>query len=139
MGLCREIEIINWRWIKKCLSSKVAHEYEMRPMSLSMSCAIVTQKINTFFEERNLLEYRTLDYNHSFGVLSNYYGHQTGSGLHEGIDTNLHSGVVMSMQPMSTIPYGQSGAASYRDHYILSLPETLTKTSQGFPLNLITT
>ena len=39
-----------------------------------MSCAEVTNKINMFFEELDLLKYRTFGYGHSFGLLSHYYG-----------------------------------------------------------------
>jgi creatinase len=37
-----------------------------------MSCAQVTEQINDFFAERDLLQYRTFGYRHSFGVLSHY-------------------------------------------------------------------
>ena len=47
-----------------------AHEYGMSLLKPGASCAEVTAKINEFFEERQLLQYRTFGYGHSFGVLS---------------------------------------------------------------------
>ena len=68
-----------------------------------VSCAEVTDKINTFFAERDLLQYRTFGYGHSFGVLSHYYGREAGLELREDVDTVLEAGMVISMEPMLTI------------------------------------
>ena len=65
-----------------------------------MSCAQVTEQINDFFAERDLLQYRTFGYGHSFGVLSHYYGREAGLELREDIDTVLEPGMVISMEPM---------------------------------------
>ena len=89
-----------------------AHEYGMSLLKPGVSCAEVTAKINTFFEERQLLQYRTFGYGHSFGVLSHYYGREAGLELREDINTVLEPGMVISMEPMLTIPEGQPGAAS---------------------------
>ena len=102
-------------------------------MSLSMSGAIVTQKINTFFEDRDLLQYRTFGYGHSFGVLSHYYGREAGLELREDIDTILQPGMVISMEPMLTIPDGQPGAGGYREHDILIITEDSNENITGFP------
>ena len=87
------------------------------------SCAEVTAKINAFFAERDLLQYRTFGYGHSFGVLSHYYGREAGLELREDIDTVLEPGMVISMEPMLTIAEGQPGAGGYREHDILVITE----------------
>ena len=76
-----------------------------------VSCAEVTHKINAFLEERDLLQYRTFGYGHSFGILSHYYGREAGLELREDIDTVLQPGMVISMEPMLTLP---EGAAAVR-------------------------
>jgi creatinase len=43
-----------------------------------VSCSEVTEAINVFLAERDLLQYRTFGYGHSFGVLSHYYGREAG-------------------------------------------------------------
>ena len=91
-----------------------AHEYGMRLLKPGISCAEITEKINAFFAERELLQYRTFGYGHSFGVLSHYYGREAGLELREDIDTILQPGMVISMEPMLTIPEGQAGAGGYR-------------------------
>ena len=110
-----------------------AHEYGMSLLKPGMSCADVTQKINAFFEERNLLKYRTFGYGHSFGILSHYYGREAGLELREDIDTILQPGMVISMEPMLTIPNGQPGAGGYREHDILIITEDGNENITGFP------
>ena len=100
-----------------------AHEYGMSLLKPGVSCAEVTAKINDFFEERQLLQYRTFGYGHSFGVLSHYYGREAGLELREDIDTVLEPGMVISMEPMLTIPQGQPGAGGYREHDIFVITE----------------
>ncbi len=55
------------------------HEYGMSFLKPGISCAEVAHRINDFLNERNLLQYRTFGYGHSFGVLSHYYV-QPGAG-----------------------------------------------------------
>ena len=100
-----------------------AHEYGMSLLVPGARCSDVTAKINAFFEERQLLRYRTFGYGHSFGVLSHYYGREAGLELREDIDTVLEPGMVISMEPMLTIPDGQPGAGGYREHDILIITE----------------
>ncbi len=95
-----------------------AHEYGMSLLKPGAKCSEVTAKINAFLAERQLLQYRTFGYGHSFGVLSHYYGREAGLELREDIDTVLEPGMVISMEPMLTIPEGQPGAGGYREHDI---------------------
>ncbi|MEN9010767.1 MAG: aminopeptidase P family protein [Yoonia sp.] len=118
-----------------------AHEYGMSLLKPGVSCAAVTAKINTFFEERDLLQYRTFGYGHSFGVLSHYYGREAGLELREDVDTVLEAGMVISMEPMLTIPEGQAGAGGYREHDILIITsdgnENITKYPYGPDFNVV--
>jgi creatinase len=110
-----------------------AHEYGMSLLRPGATCAEITHKINAFFAERDLLQYRTFGYGHSFGVLSHYYGREAGLELREDIDTALEPGMVISMEPMLTIPEGQPGAGGYREHDILIITETGNENITGYP------
>jgi len=118
-----------------------AHEYGMSLLQPGVTCSEVTSKINAFFEERQLLQYRTFGYGHSFGVLSHYYGREAGLELREDIDTVLEPGMVISMEPMLTIPNDQPGAGGYREHDILFITEDgnedITKYPYGPDFNII--
>ena len=118
-----------------------AHEYGMSLLVPGASCAEVTAKLNTFFEEHQVLQYRTFGYGHSFGVLSHYYGREAGLELREDIDTVLEPGMVISMEPMLTIPEGQPGAGGYREHDILFITEDgnedITKYPYGPDFNVV--
>jgi creatinase len=110
-----------------------AHEYGISLLKPGISCAEVTHKINAFFEDQGLLQYRTFGYGHSFGVLSHYYGREAGLELREDIDTVLEPGMVISMEPMLTIPEGQAGAGGYREHDILIIAEDGNENITGYP------
>ena len=110
-----------------------AHEYGMSLLKPGVSCSEVTHAVNAFFEERDLLQYRTFGYGHSFGVLSHYYGREAGLELREDIDTVLEPGMVISMEPMLTIADGQPGAGGYREHDILVITEDGAEDITGYP------
>ena len=118
-----------------------AHEYGMSLLKPGAKCSEITAKINDFFAERQLLQYRTFGYGHSFGVLSHYYGREAGLELREDIDTVLEPGMVISMEPMLTIPEGQPGAGGYREHDILVITEDgnedITKYPYGPDFNVV--
>ncbi len=98
-----------------------------------MRCSEICERINTFFAERDLLQYRSFGYGHSFGVLSHYYGREAGLELREDIDTVLEPGMVVSMEPMLTLPHGLPGAGGYREHDILVVRESGAENLTGFP------
>jgi creatinase len=110
-----------------------AHELGISLLKPGASCAEITHKINDLFAERDLLQYRTFGYGHSFGVLSHYYGREAGLELREDIDTVLEPGMVISMEPMLTIPEGQPGAGGYREHDILVITDDGNENITGFP------
>lgn len=110
-----------------------AHEFGMSLLKPGTTCAEVTAQINQFFAERDLLQYRSFGYGHSFGVLSHYYGREAGLELREDINTALEPGMVISMEPMLTIPKGQSGAGGYREHDILIITESGNENITAYP------
>jgi len=110
-----------------------AHEYGMSLLKPGASCSEITHKINDFLEERQLLQYRTFGYGHSFGVLSHYYGREAGLELREDIDTVLEPGMVISMEPMLTLGDDQPGAGGYREHDVLIITEDGNEDITGYP------
>jgi len=110
-----------------------AHELGISLIKPGVSCAEVTAGVNEFFAERDLLQYRSFGYGHSFGVLSHYYGREAGLELREDIDTVLEPGMVISMEPMLTIPDGRPGAGGYREHDIMIVTEAGNENITGYP------
>ena len=110
-----------------------AHEYGMSLLKPGASCADITHKINAFLQERDMLQYRTFGYGHSFGLLSHYYGREAGLELREDIDTVLEPGMVISMEPMLTIGSDKPGAGGYREHDILVVTDEGSDNITGYP------
>jgi creatinase len=110
-----------------------AHELGISLIKPGATCAGICAEINRYFEDLNLLQYRTFGYGHSFGVLSHYYGREAGLELREDIDTVLESGMVVSMEPMLTLPEGLPGAGGYREHDILIIGDDSVENITGFP------
>ena len=96
-------------------------------------CGDVATELNEIYKEEGLLGYRSFGYGHSFGVLSHYYGREAGVELREDINTVLQPGMVVSMEPMLTLPEGLPGAGGYREHDILVIGETGAENITGFP------
>ena len=97
------------------------------------TCAAITAQLNQFFEQEGLLQYRSFGYGHSFGVLSHYYGREVGLELREDIETVTTPGMVISMEPMLTLPQGMPGAGGYREHDILLITDTGNERLTGYP------
>ncbi|CAN1558899.1 PepP Xaa-Pro aminopeptidase [Paracoccaceae bacterium] len=118
-----------------------SHEFGMKLLKPGASCAEITMKINEFLAERQMLQYRTFGYGHSFGILSHYYGREAALELREDIDTVLEPGMVISMEPMLTIPEGMPGAGGYREHDIFVVtedaPEDITHYPYGPAFNVV--
>ena len=77
-------------------------------------CRDIAAELNEIYAAHHLLEYRTFGYGHSFGTLCHYYGREAGLELREDIDTVIEPGMVISMEPMLTLPAGEEGAGGYR-------------------------
>ncbi len=95
-------------------------------------CCDIAHELNAIYDRHGLLEYRSFGYGHSFGVLSHYYGREAGLELREDVQTVLEPGMVISMEPMITIPEGMPGAGGYREHDILVLTEDGVENVTGF-------
>ncbi|HWC24484.1 MAG TPA: M24 family metallopeptidase [Flexivirga sp.] len=104
-------------------------------------CKDIAAELNKIYVSHGLLPNRTFGYGHSFGVLSHYYGREAGLELREDIDTVLEPGMVVSMEPMITVPDGEPGAGGYREHDILVVgddgAENITKFPFGPEQNII--
>ena len=120
-----------------------AHELGLSLIKPGATCSGICAEINELFASKNLLQYRSFGYGHSFGVLSHYYGREAGLELREDIDTVLTEGMVVSMEPMLTIPEGTPGAGGYREHDILVVgadgAENITKFPYGPEHNIVST
>ena len=110
-----------------------AHELGLSLIREGATCSGICAEINDFFASRDLLQYRSFGYGHSFGVLSHYYGREAGLELREDIDTVLEHGMVVSMEPMLTLPLGTPGAGGYREHDIVVLGQGGPENITGFP------
>lgn len=110
-----------------------AHELGLSLVKPGMKCSEICAELNSYFSEKGLLQYRTFGYGHSFGVLSHYYGREAGLELREDIDTVLEPNMVISIEPMLTLPAGHEAAGGYREHDILVVNETGSTNITGFP------
>ena len=110
-----------------------AHELGLSLVKPGMKCSEICDEINEHFASCDLLQYRTFGYGHSFGVLSHYYGREAGLEFREDIDTVLEADMVVSIEPMLTIPEGNAGAGGYREHDILVVTENGADNITGFP------
>jgi creatinase len=97
-------------------------------------CKDIANELNEIYIEHDLLKYRTFGYGHSFGTLCHYYGREAGLELREDVNTVLEPGMVLSMEPMVTIPDGQDGAGGYREHDMLIVNESGAENVTKFPL-----
>lgn len=96
-------------------------------------CSDIARELNEIYAAEDLLQYRSFGYGHSFGVLCHYYGREAGLELREDCDTVLEPGMVVSMEPMITIPDHMPGAGGYREHDILVITEGGNRNITGFP------
>jgi len=120
-----------------------AHELGVSLIKPGATCAGICTDINQFLEDKGLLQFRSFGYGHSFGILSHYYGRETGLELREDINTTLEPGMVISMEPMLLIPEGLPGAGGYREHDILVIDAdgatNITRFPYGPDYNIIAT
>lgn len=96
-------------------------------------CCDIARTLNDIYRRQGLLQYRSFGYGHSFGVLSHYYGREAGLELREDVETVLEPNMVVSMEPMITIPADQPGAGGYREHDILVVTADGADNITNFP------
>jgi creatinase len=110
-----------------------AHELGLSLIRPGIRCSEICAEINALLAARDLLQFRSFGYGHSFGILSHYYGREAGLELREDIETVLEPGMVVSIEPMLTLPLGLPGAGGYREHDILVVSEDGVENITGFP------
>jgi len=134
-GHCDEASLRYWQ-----INVEV-HERGLELIAPGARCGDIAAELNEIYQSHGVLEHRTFGYGHSFGVLSHYYGREAGLELREDIDTVLEPGMVVSIEPMITIPDGEPGAGGYREHDILVVTadgaEDITKFPYGPAHNII--
>ncbi|MDC0215987.1 aminopeptidase P family protein [Candidatus Pelagibacter sp.] len=117
------------------------HKRGLELIKPGAKCSDICNELNELFLELGYLQYRTFGYGHSFGMLSHFYGRESGLELREDIDTVLEENMVISMEPMIMIPEGKLGAGGYREHDILIIgkdgSENITKFPFGPEHNII--
>jgi len=107
-----------------------------------VKCSDIANELNEMVLSQGMLDLRSFGYGHSFGLVSYYYGREAGLELREDIDTVIEPGMVLSMEPMVTVPVGRPGAGGYREHDILvvgedGVVENVTKFPLGPEHNII--
>ena len=98
-----------------------------------MRCTDIAHELNEIYAAHGLLARRTFGYGHSFGTLCHYYGREAGLEFREDVETVLVPGMVVSMEPMVTVPEGQPGAGGYREHDMLIVTDDGAENLTGFP------
>jgi len=109
------------------------HKKGLKLIKPGAKCSEICKELNDLFAQLGYLQYRTFGYGHSFGVLSHFYGRESGLELREDIHTILEPNMVISMEPMIMIPEGKPGAGGYREHDILVIKENGTENITKFP------
>ena len=109
------------------------HKKGLELIKPGVKCSDICHELNDLFAQLGYLQYRTFGYGHSFGVLSHFYGRESGLELREDVDTILEPNMVISMEPMIMINQGKPGAGGYREHDILVINENGTENITKFP------
>ena len=109
------------------------HKKGLELIKPGVKCSNICHELNDLFAQLGYLQYRTFGYGHSFGVLSHFYGRESGLELREDVDTILEPNMVISMEPMIMIPEGKPGAGGYREHDILVINENGVENITKFP------
>ena len=109
------------------------HKRGLELIKPGVKCSEICHELNDLFAQLGYLQYRTFGYGHSFGVLSHFYGRESGLELREDIDTVLKPNMVISMEPMIMIPEGKPGAGGYREHDILVIKKNGAENITKFP------
>ena len=117
------------------------HKRGLELIKPGVKCSDICHELNDLFAELGYLQYRTFGYGHSFGVLSHFYGRESGLELREDINKVLEPNMIVSMEPMIMIPEEKPGAGGYREHDILVIKENgaenITKLPFGPEHNIV--
>ena len=127
---CREVDDASLKvWERNCEVMRVGSEL----IGPGRRCSEIAHTLNELYRSWDLLRFRSFGYGHSFGVLSHYYGREAGVELREDVDTVLEPGMVVSMEPMVSLPEGVPGAGGYREHDIFIVTEDGAENITQFP------
>ena len=110
------------------------HKRGLELIKPGAKCSEICHELNDIFAQLGYLQYRTFGYGHSFGVLSHFYGRETGLELREDIDTILQPNMVISMEPMIMIPEGKPGSGGYREHDMMIVNDNGAENITKFPI-----
>ena len=124
---------INDASLKAWEANVKVHKRGLEIVRPGVKCSDICNELNELFAELGYLQYRTFGYGHSFGMLSHFYGRESGLELREDIDTILEENMVISMEPMILIPEGNPGAGGYREHDILVIGKDTVENITKFP------
>ena len=124
---------INDTSLKAWEANITVHKKGLELIIPGAKCSEICKELNDLFAKLGYLQYRTFGYGHSFGVLSHFYGRESGLELREDIDTIIEPNMVISMEPMIMIPEGKPGAGGYREHDILVIKENEVENITKFP------
>jgi len=125
---------INDASLKAWEANITVHKKGLELIKPGAKCSEICKELNDLFAQLGYLQYRTFGYGHSFGVLSHFYGRESGLELREDIHAVLEPNMVISMEPMIMIPEGKPGAGGYREHDILVIKENGAENITKFPL-----
>ena len=110
------------------------HKRGLELIKSGLKCSEICHELNDIFAQLGYLQYRTFGYGHSFGILSHFYGRETGLELREDVDTILQPNMVISMEPMIMIPEGKPGSGGYREHDMLIVNDNGAENITKFPI-----
>jgi len=127
------VETIDKASLKAWEANLKVHKRGLELIKPGVKCSEICTELNELFAELGYIQYRTFGYGHSFGMLSHFYGRETGLELREDIETVLEKNMVISMEPMIMIPEGKPGAGGYREHDILVINENSAENITKFP------
>ncbi len=127
------LEKIDAASLKAWEANLKVHKRGLELIKPGAKCSEICRELNELFAELGYIQYRTFGYGHSFGVLSHFYGRESGLELREDIETVLEKNMVISMEPMIMIPENKPGAGGYREHDILVIKENETENITKFP------
>ncbi len=117
-------------WQKNC----AVHRRGLELMRPGVRCCDIALELNEMYREWDFLQYRSFGYGHSFGTLCHYYGREAAVELREDVDTVLQAGMIVSMEPMVTMPEGHEATGGYREHDLLIIGEEGAENITKFPL-----
>lgn len=97
-------------------------------------CNEIAAELNDLYREHGLLGRRTAGYGQSIGSDGAHHTRDSGVALREDVTTELHPGMVISLQPMVMLPPGMPGAGGYREQDMLVVTDTGAELLTDFPI-----